>query len=157
MSDYNSYMSDYTSYINNILTKRGENIVKPAIMNGKELKGYFVSRCGSVWSDKRSPFTKLTPNTTGSPYPRCRMWIDNKTQFVYVHRLVCETYVEFPIPEGVTKEEWDQTPDVIKKLVKRLYHVHHIDHNPGNPHVSNLEWVTAKQNSQKYHEFVKSS
>jgi hypothetical protein len=51
-----------------------------------------------------------------------------------VHRLVAETFLENPLnPE----------------------YVHHIDHNKQNNRVSNLMWVTHKQNVRYYFEYAK--
>lgn len=60
-------------------------------------------------------------------YKQVSLWKNNKGTSLYVHRLVAEAF----IPNPSNKPE-----------------VNHIDGNRQNNHVSNLEWVTSKENSQ---------
>jgi hypothetical protein len=70
-----------------------------------------------------------------------------------VHRLVAETFLKKPAPKGITKKDWKATPESVKALVYQTLSVNHIDHDKTNYHPSNLEWVTAQQNSAAYHEY----
>lgn len=92
----------------------------------KDIKGYeglyAVTECGKVWSYRSKKF--LTPyNVVGYHYVDLRNKGVRK-QF-RVHRLVAEAYI--PNPENKPQ-------------------INHKDENKINNHVSNLEWVTAKEN-----------
>jgi len=68
----------------------------------------------------------LTPHKdTG--YLIVNLWKNNKGSGFYVHRLVAQAF----IPNNENKPE-----------------VNHIDGNKRNNHISNLEWVTSKENTQ---------
>jgi hypothetical protein len=58
-----------------------------------------------------------------------------KPKLYYVHRLVAEHFIG-PSPE----------PNMV---------VNHIDGNPFNNHVDNLEWVTVRENNLHYHRLIK--
>lgn len=63
---------------------------------------------------------------TSTGYLSTSLWKDNKGKDMYIHRLVAMVFI--PNPEN--KPE-----------------VNHKDGDVSNPHVSNLEWVTSKENS----------
>jgi hypothetical protein len=62
---------------------------------------------------------------------------------------------------GISKEEWLSMPERAKVIIRQSLEINHIDHNPTNNKLSNLEWVTKVENSQaykdsdKYAEYVK--
>jgi hypothetical protein len=124
---------------------------KPVTINGVSIPDYSIDSEGNVWSTKRLTRKQLASNVSGnSPYPAVNLRVGKKLKRIAVHRLVCEAYHKFPVPAGVKKTEWAQTPDSVKKLMKSLYQVNHIDHDHLNFHADNLEWVTSQENSQKY-------
>lgn len=128
----------------------------PVVLDGSIVEGYYVDEDGNVWSNKQTRARKLKSCISGkSPYPAIGMRVNNVTKTVYLHRVVCETFHKFPHPEGITKKDWKATPHSIKSLLKSLYQVNHIDHNHENFHPSNLEWVTVKQNSNRYQVHVR--
>lgn len=128
--------------------------LKPAVVDGKVVEDYFICSEGNIWSKKQSGFLKkMSPAFGGSTkYPKTVITIDGKQKSVRLHRVVCETFHQFPIPDGISKSEWSKTPASVKMLLRSLYQVNHIDHDHGNHHPSNLEWVTVKQNAKKYQE-----
>jgi len=127
---------------------------KPVIIDGEVVSDYFVAPDGNIWSTKGKKPRQLKPGNTKTQnnYPKVVISTNGKGRSQLVHKLVCLAYNKFPMPDGVTKEEWKATPDSVKRLVESMYQVNHIDHDHYNYHPSNLEWVTVKQNSKKYQE-----
>jgi hypothetical protein len=98
----------------------------------KEIAGYeglyVVDEGGTVWSliqDNSRRKGPLKPYVNVGGYLRVNLYKNGNAEHKYVHRLVAEAYL--PNPNGL--------PDV-----------NHIDANPANNSISNLEWCTAKQN-----------
>lgn len=95
--------------------------------------GYFVSEEGKVFSycdlhggiKKESKELKLYKKTGGYLYAAL-VNKDNKVSYVRIHRIVASAYLE--------------------NTYNKPY-VNHIDENRQNNHVSNLEWVTPKENN----------
>ena len=130
----------------------------PVVLHGKLRSGYFVCPEGNIWTNKGATLKKLsTCIAGGNLYPRVSITDNGKQIGTYAHRIVCETLHKFPKPEGITKKDWDATPNAVKSLMNGLYQVNHIDHDHKNHHPSNLEWVTAKQNQKKYQQHRKSN
>jgi len=127
---------------------------KPAVVDGEIVEDYFVCRNGDIWSRKRGYYLrKLSTSVTfDNPYPKLGIRINGKPYTKYAHKIVCETYHEFPIPQGVTVSEWNQTPDSVKVLLRNGFQVNHINRDHKNHHPSNLEWVSVKENSEKYNQ-----
>ena len=91
----------------------------------KGYENYEISRNGSVTNIKRNKEVKSKPNPKG--YLRIRLNKDGKRDSFLVHRLVAQHYI--PNPEN--------------KLT-----VNHIDHDPSNNNVENLEWSTHKEQAK---------
>ena len=138
--------------------------MKPIIYRNKVIPGYFFDEEYNVISVKSGPYAtkpikKLKPcfnpiskNSSGH-YPAINFSVNGITKTIHVHRLVAETFLKKPAPKGITKKDWKATPDSVKALVYQTLRVNHIDHDKTNYHPSNLEWVTAQQNSVAYQEY----
>ena len=86
---------------------------------------YKVDIYGNIWSKKRAGWKKLKPGKRGQ-YLKVTLSIDNVKHQVKVHRLVAEAFI--PNPDN-------------------LPFVNHKDENKLNNCADNLEWCTAKYNT----------
>lgn len=94
----------------------------------KENFNYFVSNEGHV--RKHGKNCLMSPHFERG-YPRVTLRVNNKNVNLYVHRLVAELFLPNPNNFPV---------------------VNHIDGNPKNNNVNNLEWCTYQHNSQHAHD-----
>ena len=115
---------------------------EPVYINGMKTI-YYVSEFGDVISYKYGKIrhlkvyeTKIKKKKKKSGkrrkkkkqgYLYVKLWINGKTKAAFIHRLVAQTY----IPNPKNKPE-----------------VNHKDADKHNNHVSNLEWVTSKENKK---------
>ena len=53
---------------------------------------------------------------------------------------------------GITTDEWWDMPERAKVIIRQSLEINHIDHDPTNNKLSNLEYVTKVENSQAYHD-----
>ena len=98
--------------------------MQEAIVLGGRLK---VCDNGDVYRNTDDGYVLAAQSRTGRnrQYRVVSLQQDGKQKHYYVHRLVAEAFLPNP----------DNLPQV-----------NHIDGNPSNNHVENLEWVTAKEN-----------
>ena len=91
---------------------------------------------------------EYTPSTSGGGYVSKNITKPN----VRFHRVAIETWKPFeewcheadpPIP----LEDWDKTPESVKKFVLESYYVDHRDDDTSNAHVDNLRYCTPPRNS----------
>lgn len=122
----------------------------PLKFRAKVVADYFVdSNNGDIYSGKRTTLLKMTPSYDNG-YMKIDICSPGIPKNQRVHRLVAETLIAFPCPQGITKAEWKATPQSVKNLLCSQYRVNHIDHDRSNYHPQNLEWVTARGNSLAY-------
>jgi hypothetical protein len=89
-----------------------------------------------------------------SKYPKVNVIVDEagNSLTVHLHQIVAQTFHDFPIPDGVTENEWERTPKSVKAHFDTHYwEANHIDHDHMNYHPDNLEWVSRGVNVDKYH------
>ena len=93
----------------------------------KEIKGYpdyQISTQGRVWSIRKQKYMK--PHKNNSGYLQITITaINGKQKKELIHRLVAIAFIDNP---------------------NNYPQVHHINHNPQDNRVENLQWVTGKQN-----------
>ena len=144
---------DYLSF-NCTVEQFVEKHLTPVYYGGKVICDYYVDKDGDVWSTKRNRLKRLNWFfNKKNGYPRVSLSTEDKKFMVLVHRLVCETFHERPLPEGVSIEEWKRTPKSVKRHFDHYWEVNHIDHVRTNYHPNNLEWVSCKQNVDRYKKF----
>lgn len=86
---------------------------------------YAITSCGRVWSYRNQKFLKSSDNGRG--YQKVNLHrADGKIKQMYLHRMVAEAYI--PNPLGLPQ-------------------VNHKDENKANNCINNLEWMTAKDNT----------
>ena len=95
------------------------------MQNIKEFPNYTIDTLGNIKNSKTSNIVSQHDN--GNGYMFVNLWHNGKKYNRYVHRLVAETYLE-------------------NKDMKKQ--VNHIDGNKKNNTVSNLEFVTNKENME---------
>jgi hypothetical protein len=91
----------------------------------KEINGfedYLISNYGNVYSKKNN---KLLQHKSNGVYKNISLSKNNKPNYKYIHRLVCDAFCENPHNKPM---------------------VNHKDGNKLNNHYSNLEWVTKGEN-----------
>lgn len=75
----------------------------------------------------------LSPSKSGPGYLQIAFYVDGKTQKKYIHRLVMEAFNPTDNPE---------------------LEINHIDENKENNMITNLEWVTHKENMNKVSKYI---
>jgi len=91
-----------------------------------QIKGfpdYLVDECGRIFSLKSNRFLKPSYDKRG--YASVELFRKGESKKLLVHRIVAEAFILNP----------DNLPQI-----------NHIDENPRNNNVNNLEWCTAKYN-----------
>jgi len=136
----------------------GTELVSPLIYCGKSYPDYWIDiKLGDIWSTKGKYFKRLLPRVAGGcKYPRLAIQDAESIPYgrkdVMVHKAAAETLLSIPKPVEIPQNIWDQTHILVKKLVSSNMQVNHIDHDPNNYNPSNLEFVTGKENVEKYQE-----
>ena len=139
------------------------NIIRPVRYKSYLFNDYGIDKnTGDLWSFRRPTIPKKIKGSASCKYGYTRVKIESsqwplversngrnrKTRTIPLYQLICHTLVDMPIPEGVSKEEWERTPLSVKNACREMYCVNHIDHNSLNHHPSNLEFVTSSGNTQ---------
>lgn len=127
---------------------------KQIVFGGVVMVGYYIeykNKQVRIISEKNAGIKELSiPKSGSSKYPKFTFMVNGKKNHADIHRVVAENLISFPKPKDITKQDWDNTPSVIKDHIKSLYFVNHIDHDKYNCHPTNLEWVTSKGNALAY-------
>lgn len=87
--------------------------------------GYLATKDGKIYSKKAGRYIKQRLNEFG--YFRVTLWVNRKNKHAFVHRLVALAYLPNP---------------------SNLPFINHMDGVRTNNHLDNLEWCTAKYNTQ---------
>lgn len=73
---------------------------------------------------------------------------------IYAHQLVMSTFKPIDLyPPDRLRDCWDVIPELAKQWIRETVTINHIDHDPRNNTVWNLEYVTQGENTRKAVEF----
>lgn len=74
-----------------------------------------------------------------------------------IHQLVMDSWKPFSqyLPKGISRSDYNKTPESIQKLLPRLFFINHKDHNKLNNNIDNLERVTPRENTRKAKKYYK--
>jgi len=132
-------------------------LVTPLVYKGKSYHDYGIDKTtGDVVSKKRGYWEVRKSNVSGGClYPKLNISLGttDSIKTIMVHKAVCETLFDYPIPIGITEKDWKITPKSVKNMVYGSMQVNHIDHDHNNYHPSNLEWNSLDENIRNYHEY----
>ncbi len=148
--------------------KLDEDIQSPLIYKGEEYPDYGVhKKLGGIYS-KKTGVWKIMASATNSTsklikagkkgYLKTRLSLKKgKIKNVYIHIATQETLnPELPPPPGIHETIWRTTHPSVKKLLRDVYQVNHINHDTTDYSPENLEWVTAQENVDSYQVYYKS-
>lgn len=149
-------MNYLDQYLKDIFMERKdieENVVTPVVYNQEEYHGYGVHQLtGEIYSKRSGSWRQMSFSVSGkSPYPKGYFSFNGEKKFIVQHIAVHETLNStLPVPPNITDAEWKRTPRSVKKMLRHVWQVNHIDHCHTNYRPDNLEWTTAQQNVQAY-------
>lgn len=153
--------------------------IRPVIFRGKKIEGYFASEDGKIFRNYKVLFGRKVSldkliESKGHKRQKC---IEIKITFprdlfdyeyayknskrndrsqltVSAHQLIMETFrpVDLYPPERL-KKVWNKLPKEAKEWIRETIIINHINHNPYDNRLSNLEYVTPRENSHKAVEF----
>ena len=140
------------------------------IVNDKIHTWYSISNLGRVKSHVNKSGDKIikgTKNAKGARYVNLSFpdhFYDDWKYYskssntverkLYVHQLVMSAFRPISqFPPDMLKDCWKDIPEPAQKWIADTIIINHIDHNPSNNKLDNLEYVTPRQNTQKAVEF----
>lgn len=140
---------------------KDSEIVTPLIYNCVEYFDYGVhKKTGNIYSKKGKDkvWKMLKPNLTGGRYPLVNLSTLGKMKTILIHVAALETIKpnpQYKRPRTVSVKDWKVTPNSVKEVMRDRYQVNHINHNRHDYSLSNLEWLTGKENIKAYQKHKK--
>ena len=115
----------------------------------KKKRGYIIVDLGrDVTLQESHPISHYNKLVEGKPN-KFGKWIASFP----MHKLVMWHFNwldDKPEQIGISKEEWLSMPERARVIIRQSLEINHIDHDPTNNKLSNLEWVTKVENAQAY-------
>ena len=129
--------------------------LKPVIYQGRIINGYFISLHGNIYSNKSGKLKEMKIQQYKAPkalqYPHTTLMENGKPITIRIHRVLGEAFLKFPRPKNIPYKIWLKTSIIVKRELQKSYIIDHIDNDPSNYRLSNLRWVSTKENSVNYH------
>lgn len=139
---YNQYQKDYRKarVKRQCLVKESYDTLPSGAVEIPLYPSYYATPNGEIWRIAEPRVTKFTTipsriikitqlKNSHVPYLQCQPYVDGVRKLVYVHRLILLAF------KGIPQYQHD--------------HCNHIDGNTFNNDISNLEWCTRLENSQR--------
>lgn len=151
--------------------------LKPIVIDNHIIEGYSISKDGVVYSHHKRvgndgkvvidyKYRKCLKTRIISGYLSVDIgFIAGKLGYKYrncgskyrqhktcrIHQLVMDAWKPFSqyLPKGISRSDYNKTPESIQKLLPRLFFINHKDHNKLNNDINNLERVTPRENTRK--------
>jgi ribosomal protein S18 len=160
-------------------TTAEQELLKPIIIDNHIIEGYSISKDGIVYSHYRRigfqakgtidySYRKPLKTRILSGYLSVEIgFVAGKLDYKYrkrgnpnanmqhktcrVHQLVMDAWKPFSqfLPKGISRSDYNKTPESIQQLLPKLFYINHKDHNKLNNHIDNLERVTPRENTRK--------
>lgn len=140
--------------------KRKEEL-RPVIVDGVTYPEYSVSNTGIVYShknkkkyDKNYCVPLKVINEVGEKNGRggavkIGLYLEGKRKSYGVHKLVMNAFCPVDLYPPIPITDYNLCPESAKQWIRDTVVINHIDHNPHNNNLDNLEYTTPKDNTRK--------
>ena len=141
---------------------------RPLVYQGQVVPGYEIAKDGLIISYKQTkegrPLSWGAVGAVGAKYPAVKIAVPlenvyfqhtNTNEYrkttntvgrkVKLHILVADSWLDNGCPKDL-EPFWNMFSDELKAILRPYFHIDHIDDNKQNPHVSNLKFVSPREN-----------
>jgi hypothetical protein len=153
--------------IEELLNAHTDEIWKPVVVRTKIIPGYAVSNHGRI-TGKKGQFMSVLPRKRHERDDSSRISLqvpkdlfpdyeykprkgEENSKFRRItyamHQLVMGAFDPIDNNPPISKEDWEQTPESAKEIIRYSMVIDHIDNNPFNNHINNLQRVLPRDNN----------